>query len=183
MKRVLTVAGSDSGGGAGVQADLKTLLACGVHGTSVLTAVTAQDSVGVHGIWEVPPDAVRAQLTAVLDDIGADAVKTGMLASAATVQAVVDAFTGRAVPLVVDPVGVSTSGRALLTREALCLLRSALLPLATVVTPNLAEVEQLTGVVVADESDLRRGPTPCWSSGRRGSSSRAATCPGTPSTC
>jgi len=157
VKRVLTVAGSDSGGGAGVQADLKTLLACGVHGTSVLTAVTAQDSVGVHGIWEVPPDAVRAQLTAVLDDIGADAVKTGMLASAATVQAVVDAFTGLAVPLVVDPVGVSTSGRALLTGEALCLLRSALLPLATVVTPNLAEVEQLTGVVVADESDLRRG--------------------------
>jgi hydroxymethylpyrimidine/phosphomethylpyrimidine kinase len=157
MRRVLVVAGSDSGGGAGVQADLKTLLACGVHGTTVITAVTAQNSLGVHGVWEVPVDAIRAQLAAVLDDLGTDAVKTGMLAGAATVQAVVDAVTGLPGPLVVDPVGLSTTGAPLHTPKALALLRQALLPLATVVTPNLAEVEQLTGVVVARAGDLRRG--------------------------
>jgi hydroxymethylpyrimidine/phosphomethylpyrimidine kinase len=155
--RVLTVAGSDSGGGAGIQADLKTMLALGVHGMSVLAAVTAQNSVGVQGYWELPPDAVRAQLDSVLGDIGVDAVKTGMLASPVLVQTVADRLRGTTAPLVVDPVAVSKHGDPLLQPEAVETLRSQLLPLATVATPNLPEVEQLTGVPVADSADLRRG--------------------------
>ncbi|MDT7539432.1 MAG: hydroxymethylpyrimidine/phosphomethylpyrimidine kinase [Actinomycetota bacterium] len=155
MKRVLTVAGSDSGGGAGIQADLKTMLACGVHGMSVVTAVTAQNSLGVHGTWSMPVDAVRAQLDAVLDDIGVDAVKTGMLASAEIASAVADRLSRIQAPVVVDPVGVSSSGDALLTEDGLNVLRTELLPIATVATPNLAEVEQLTGFVVREEQDLR----------------------------
>src|SRR5580704_5397759 len=112
--RVLTIAGSDSGGGAGIQADLKTMLALGVHGMSVITAVTAQDSTGVHGYWELPAEAVRAQLEAVMDDIGVDAVKTGMLASPALVEVTADRLRRVAVPLVVDPVCVSKHGDALL---------------------------------------------------------------------
>jgi hydroxymethylpyrimidine/phosphomethylpyrimidine kinase len=157
MKRVLSIAGSDSGGGAGIQADLKTTLACGVHGMSVVTAVTAQSSLGVDGIWQLPAEAVRAQLAAVLDDIGVDAVKTGMLGTADTVSAVADRMERVSAPLVVDPVGVSTSGTALLTADALEALRAELLPLATVATPNLAEVEQLTGVAVRRQEDLRVG--------------------------
>jgi hydroxymethylpyrimidine/phosphomethylpyrimidine kinase len=153
--RVLTVAGSDSGGGAGIQADLKTMLACGVHGMSVITAVTAQNSVGVQGYWELPPDAVQAQLDSVLGDIGVDAVKTGMLASSALVSLVAEALRGVGVPVVVDPVCVSKHGDALLADDALGALRAELLPVATVVTPNLYEVAQLTGVKVADEAGLR----------------------------
>jgi hydroxymethylpyrimidine/phosphomethylpyrimidine kinase len=156
-KRVLTVAGSDSGGGAGIQADLKTMLALGVHGMSVLAAVTAQNSVGVQGYWELPVEAVRAQLDSVLDDIGVDAVKTGMLASPALVQAVAERLAQVHVPLVVDPVGVSKHGDALLHDDAVEVLRTALVPLATVVTPNLPEVEQLTGVRVDDVPGMRRG--------------------------
>jgi hydroxymethylpyrimidine/phosphomethylpyrimidine kinase len=152
---VLTVAGSDSGGGAGIQADLKTMLACGVHGMSVITAVTAQNSLGVDGIWGLPVDAVRAQLDAVLDDIGVDAVKTGMLASADIVSVVAERLRRISAPVVVDPVGVSSSGTPLLGPEAVEVLRTELLPLATVATPNLAEVEQLTGFVVRREADLR----------------------------
>ena len=152
MKRVLVVGGSDSGGGAGIQADLKTLHALGVHVSTVITAVTAQSTVAVDEIHPVPPATVSAQLRAVLDDIGADVVKTGMLATAAVVRAVARALTGQ--PLVVDPVGVASTGRALLEPEALAVLRTELLPLATVVTPNLAEVEALTGVVVTSSDDL-----------------------------
>ena len=155
MKRVLTVAGSDSGGGAGIQADLKTMLACGVHGMSVLAAVTAQNSVGVQGYWELPAEAVRAQLDSVLSDIGVDAVKTGMLASPELVQVVADGLRDVGAPLVVDPVGVSKHGDPLLQDEAVEVLRTALVPLATVVTPNLPEVELLTGVRVSSEDDLR----------------------------
>jgi hydroxymethylpyrimidine/phosphomethylpyrimidine kinase len=155
VKRVLTIAGSDSGGGAGIQADLKTMLACGVHGMSVVTAVTAQSSLAVDGVWDLPVEAVRAQLSAVLDDIGVDAVKTGMLSSTATVSVVADRLRRVAAPLVVDPVGVSSSGTSLLADDAVDALRTELLPLATVVTPNLAEVEQLTGVVVRSADDLR----------------------------
>ena len=157
MKRVLTVAGSDSGGGAGIQADLKTMLACGVHGMSVVTAVTAQNSLGVQGIWELPLDAVTAQLDAVLDDIGVDAVKTGMLASPDLVSVVAERLRRVTAPVVVDPVGVSKHGDALLANDAVEVLKSELLPLATVATPNLPEVEQLTGVVVRREADLRAG--------------------------
>jgi hydroxymethylpyrimidine/phosphomethylpyrimidine kinase len=153
---VLTVAGSDSGGGAGIQADLKTMLACGVHGMSVLTAVTAQNSLGVQGIWELPVEAVRGQLSAVLDDIGVDAVKTGMLGTPELVSAVAERLRRVTAPVVVDPVCVSKHGDALLPADALEALRTQLLPLATVVTPNLDEVEQLTGVAVRKEQDLRR---------------------------
>ncbi|MCW2897980.1 MAG: phosphomethylpyrimidine kinase [Streptosporangiaceae bacterium] len=153
--RVLTVAGSDSGGGAGIQADLKTMLALGVHGMSVIAAVTAQNSLGVQGYWELPPEAVRAQLDSVLSDIGVQAVKTGMLASAALVEAVADVLSDVDAPVVVDPVGVSKHGDSLLAGDAVSAMRTALLPVATVVTPNLPEVEQLTGVKVVDERGLR----------------------------
>jgi hydroxymethylpyrimidine/phosphomethylpyrimidine kinase len=153
--RVLTIAGSDSGGGAGIQADLKAMLACGVHGMSVITAVTAQNSVGVQGYWELPPEAVRAQLDSVLGDIGVDAVKTGMLASSALVSLVAGVLEGIGVPVVVDPVGVSKHGDPLLAADAVAAIRAELLPVATVVTPNLYEVAQLTGVKVADEAGLR----------------------------
>lgn len=153
--RVLTIAGSDSGGGAGIQADLKTMLACGVHGMSVITAVTAQNSVGVQGYWELPVEAVRAQLDSVLGDIGVDAVKTGMLASSDLVSLTAQVLEGVGVPVVVDPVGVSKHGDPLLTGDAVAAIRSELLTVATVVTPNLYEVAQLTGVKVADEAGLR----------------------------
>jgi hydroxymethylpyrimidine/phosphomethylpyrimidine kinase len=154
--RVLTVAGSDSGGGAGIQADLKTMLALGVHGMSVITAVTAQNSLGVHGYWELPVEAVDAQLAAILGDIGVDAVKTGMLAAPELVNATAARLRDVAAPLVVDPVCVSKHGDALLVPEAVDALITELLPLATVVTPNLAEVERLTGAVVDDVDGQRR---------------------------
>src|SRR4051794_3021128 len=140
--RVLTVAGSDSGGGAGIQADLKTMLALGVHGMSVIAAVTAQNSLGVQGYWELPPAAVRAQLDSVLSDIGVQAVKTGMLASTVLVETVAEVLAEVDAPLVVDPVGGSKHGDSLLASDALDAMRTELLPLATVVTPNLWEVEQ-----------------------------------------
>lgn len=154
--RVLTVAGSDSGGGAGIQADLKTMLALGVHGMSVVAAVTAQNSLGVQGYWELPPEAVSAQLDSVLGDIGAQAVKTGMLASKILVETVAERLSAVSAPVVVDPVGVSKHGDPLLATDAVGAVRGALLPVATVVTPNLWEVEQLTGVKVEDEDGLRR---------------------------
>ncbi|WP_369211470.1 bifunctional hydroxymethylpyrimidine kinase/phosphomethylpyrimidine kinase [Streptomyces flavofungini] len=154
--RVLTVAGSDSGGGAGIQADLKTMLALGTHGMSVVTAVTAQNSLGVQGFWELPADAVRAQYRSVVDDIGVGAVKTGMLASAELVETVADLLAGTDAPAVVDPVGVSKHGDSLLAASALDSVRTKLLPAATVATPNLDEVAQLTGVRVTSEDGLRR---------------------------
>ncbi|MCB5168574.1 bifunctional hydroxymethylpyrimidine kinase/phosphomethylpyrimidine kinase [Streptomyces bambusae] len=154
--RCLTVAGSDSGGGAGIQADLKTMLALGVHGMSVVTAVTAQNSVGVHGVWELPPEAVTAQYRAVVDDIGVQAVKTGMLASAALVETVAGLLHETGAPAVVDPVGVSKHGDPLLAQSALDAVRTLLLPAATVATPNLDEVAQLTGIRAETEDDLRR---------------------------
>ncbi|MFE2097299.1 MULTISPECIES: bifunctional hydroxymethylpyrimidine kinase/phosphomethylpyrimidine kinase [unclassified Streptomyces] len=156
IPRVLTVAGSDSGGGAGIQADLKTMLALGVHGMSVITAVTAQNSVGVQGAWELPAQAVRAQYRSVVDDIGVQAVKTGMLASAELVEAVAELISGTNAPAVVDPVGVSKHGDPLLAASALDSVRTKLLPAATVATPNLDEVAQLTGVHVESEDDMRR---------------------------
>ncbi|WP_052391361.1 bifunctional hydroxymethylpyrimidine kinase/phosphomethylpyrimidine kinase [Streptomyces sp. NRRL B-24484] len=152
--RVLTVAGSDSGGGAGIQADLKAMLALGVHGMSVITAVTAQNSLGVQGYWELPAEAVRAQFRSVVDDIGVQAVKTGMLASVELVGTVSELLADVGAPVVVDPVGVSKHGDALLAAEAVATVRELLLPVATVATPNLHEVAQLTGVVVEDEKDL-----------------------------
>ncbi|GLF98969.1 bifunctional hydroxymethylpyrimidine kinase/phosphomethylpyrimidine kinase [Streptomyces yaizuensis] len=153
---VLTIAGSDSGGGAGVQADLKTMLALGTHGMSVIAAVTAQNSRGVQGYWELPPEAVRAQYRSVVDDIGVQAVKTGMLASAELVETVADLLADLDAPVVVDPVGVSKHGDSLLADSAVASVRKRLLPVATLATPNLDEVTQLTGVEVGDESGMRR---------------------------
>ncbi|RKE21334.1 bifunctional hydroxymethylpyrimidine kinase/phosphomethylpyrimidine kinase [Streptomyces sp. TLI_171] len=152
--RVLTVAGSDSGGGAGIQADLKAMLALGVHGMSVITAVTAQNSLGVQGYWELPAEAVRAQYRSVVDDIGVQAVKTGMLASVELVATVSELLAGTAAPVVVDPVGVSKHGDALLAAEAVATVREHLLPVATLATPNLHEVTQLTGRTVTGEADM-----------------------------
>ena len=152
---VLTVAGSDSGGGAGIQADLKTMLALGVHGMSVVTAVTAQNSLGVQGAWELPAEAVRAQYRSVVDDIGVQAVKTGMLASAELVETVAGLIGDTDAPTVVDPVGISKHGDSLLAASALDAVRTKLLPVATVATPNLDEVAQLTGVRVDSEERLR----------------------------
>lgn len=131
------------------------MLALGVHGMSVVTAVTAQNSLGVQGIWELPVEAVRAQYRSVVDDIGVRAVKTGMLASAELVETVAELIGGTDVPAVIDPVGVSKHGDSLLAAQALDSVRQWLLPVATVATPNLDEVAQLTGVRVESESDLK----------------------------
>jgi hydroxymethylpyrimidine/phosphomethylpyrimidine kinase len=152
--RVLAIAGSDSGGGAGIQADLKTMLALGVHGMTVICAVTAQNSLGVQGYWELPADAVRAQLDSVLGDIGADAIKTGMLASPEIVRTVSDRLSDVDAPLVIDPVAVSKHGDPLLSDGTLDALMSELMPLATVVTPNLLEAQLLTGLTITDEKDM-----------------------------
>ncbi|HTX85919.1 MAG TPA: bifunctional hydroxymethylpyrimidine kinase/phosphomethylpyrimidine kinase [Streptosporangiaceae bacterium] len=152
--RVLAIAGSDSGGGAGIQADLKTMLALGVHGMSVICAVTAQNSLGVQGSWELPPEAVLAQLESVLGDIGAQAIKTGMLASPELVVTVCDVLAGVAAPVVVDPVSVSKHGDSLLSGGTLEMIRERLLPLATIVTPNLLEAELLTGTEITDEAQM-----------------------------
>jgi hydroxymethylpyrimidine/phosphomethylpyrimidine kinase len=153
--RVLTIAGSDSGGGAGIQADLKTMLAHGVHGMSAITAVTVQNSVGVQGFYELEPRAVYEQIESVATDIGVDAVKTGMLASGAIIEAVADACERFALPnLVVDPVAVSKHGDPLLRPDAVEALRARLLPLATIVTPNLGEAKLLGGVEPRSRADL-----------------------------
>ncbi len=155
--RILTVAGSDSGGGAGIQADLKTIERLGGFAMTAVTAVTAQNTLGVHGVWSLPPDAVERQIAAVADDIGVDAVKTGMLDSVALVRTVAAvlrrlgvarsvAVGARPVPLVVDPVMVAKGGQALLAEEARGALRDELLPLAALVTPNVPEAEVLTGL-------------------------------------
>jgi hydroxymethylpyrimidine/phosphomethylpyrimidine kinase len=151
---VLAVAGSDSVGGAGIQADLKTMLALGVHGMTVVCAVTAQNSVGVQGYWELPPEAVAAQLGSVLGDIPVQAIKTGMLASAAIVETVAGVLSAAAAPVVVDPVAVSKHGDSLLSPGALDAVKARMLPLATVVTPNLLEAELLTGIEISDEAGM-----------------------------
>ncbi len=149
MKRpvALTIAGSDSGGGAGIQADLKTFAALGVHGTSAITAITAQDTVTVSAVHEVPPAIVRAQIDRVVEDLAPAAAKTGMLSSAEIIQAVAAAVRDhRLRPVVVDPVMVAKGGARLLREDAIAALRSELLPLAAVITPNLPEAEVLLGL-------------------------------------
>lgn len=147
----LTIAGSDSGGGAGIQADLKTFQELGVFGTSAITAITVQNTLGVHGVYPLPPEAVEQQMEAVLSDIGADAVKTGMLFSADIIRRVaasLSRFDPR--PLVVDPVMIAKGGAALLQSEAVDALRQQLFPLATIITPNVPEASALL-----DGSDIR----------------------------
>jgi len=145
VPRALTIATSDSGGGAGIQADLKAFAAAGAHGSSVLVALTAQSTVGVTAIHELPPEFVRAQLDAVFGDIGVDAAKTGMLFSRALIETVAGYLEEHPVPLVVDPVMVASSGAKLLEDDAVEALTGRLFPLATVVTPNLLEARALTG--------------------------------------
>ena len=152
----LTIAGSDSGGGAGIQADLKTFLATGVHGMSAITAVTVQNSLGVTGYVEIPPDVVAQQIASVASDIGVRAAKTGMLASAEIMSAVARAVSEHRVgPVVVDPVAASQHGDALLRPDALDALREVILPLATLVTPNLPEVRVLTGRQASTPAGMR----------------------------
>jgi hydroxymethylpyrimidine/phosphomethylpyrimidine kinase len=156
--RLLTIAGSDSGGGAGIQADLKTFAAHGAYGMSAITALTAQNTRGVRAVHEVPPEVVAAQIDAVFEDIGADAVKIGMLASAPIVRAVADRLRFWQPPRVVlDPVMVAKSGDALLRDDAVEALLSELVPLCTIVTPNLPELARMTGGQGA-EALARRGP-------------------------
>lgn len=151
----LTIAGSDSGGGAGAQADLKTFLACQVHGMSAITAVTVQNSLGVTGFYELPPRAVAEQIESVASDIGVGAAKTGMLASAEIMAAIAEVVTRLSItPFVVDPVAASQHGDPLLRPDALDALRSTIIPLATLVTPNLAEVRLLTGIDVCSRADM-----------------------------
>ena len=154
--RVLTIAGSDSGGGAGIQADVKTITALGGFATCAVTALTAQNTAGVRGVLEVAPEFVALQIDAVAEDIGVDAAKTGMLAGAGIVEAVADRVRHHGIrPLVVDPVMVAKSGAPLLAPQAREALRNALLPLAAVVTPNLAEAEELSGMPVYDLASMR----------------------------
>jgi hydroxymethylpyrimidine/phosphomethylpyrimidine kinase len=155
--RVLTIAGSDSGGGAGAQADMRTMALLGVHALVALSAVTVQNTVGVQAVHEVPAEIVAAQMRSVTTDIGAQAAKTGMLASSRIIEAVAAAWRDLdpAVPLVVDPVCASMHGDALLATSALDALRDELFPLATVVTPNLDEVRLLVGIDVVDDSSQR----------------------------
>jgi len=159
MKKIykaLTIAGSDSGAGAGIQADLKTFAAVGVYGTSVITAITAQNTVGVTRVLELDPDLVAAQIDAVIQDIGTDALKTGMLANSAIIEVVAEKIREHHLEnLVVDPVMVAKSGDPLLREEAVEALRSRLIPLATIVTPNLPEAERLTGIHSTRDRDVK----------------------------
>ena len=146
VPRVLSIAGSDSGGGAGIQADLKAFAACGVHGMTAITAITAQNTVGVSAVHPIPPETIIEQVRQVAEDIGVDAVKIGMLGDTRTIEAVVEALAlvGDA-PVVVDPVMVAESGARLLADDAIDALRTTLLPRAAVTTPNLAEAAVLAG--------------------------------------
>lgn len=156
VARALTIAGSDSGGGAGIQADLKTFTAFSVYGMSALTAVTAQNTVGVQSVLELPLELIAAQIESVATDIGVDAAKTGMLSSAAIVELVAEQVSRHGIrPLVVDPVMVAKSGDALLRADACEALKRRLLPLASVVTPNLPEAEVLTGRSVSTLAEMR----------------------------
>jgi len=168
MKRILTIAGSDSGGGAGIQADLKTITLVGGFGMSVLTALTAQNTVGVKGIHSVPPEFIGQQLDAVLSDIGADAVKTGMLFNADTIEVVADRLSAYgAEKLVVDPVMVAKGGDVLLVQEARETLVSRLMPMALVVTPNIPEAEILSERSIKTEEDIHEAARTIHAMGAR----------------
>ncbi len=156
--RLLVVAGSDSGGGAGIEADIKTATALGAYAATAITALTAQNTRGIERIFPIPPDFVAQAMSAVLRDIGADAVKTGMLVDAATVDAVADTLEKLApdVPLVIDPVMVSSSGTRLLAEDAIDLLKRRLIARATIITPNLPEAEILAGHPIPDLAAMKR---------------------------
>ncbi len=156
MRRALTIAGSDSGGGAGIQADLKTFAALGVFGTSAITSVTSQNTVGVQGVHDLPPDFVGRQIDSILEDIAIDAAKTGMLSNAAIIEVVAAKVKAHRIErLVVDPVMVAKGGAPLLQPDAVNAVISHLLPLALVVTPNLPEAGALSGLTIAGLDGMR----------------------------
>jgi hydroxymethylpyrimidine/phosphomethylpyrimidine kinase len=156
LGRVLIIAGSDSGGGAGVQADIKTVTALGGYAASAITAVTVQNTLGVSGVHAIPTEVVAAQARAVLDDIGADALKTGMLGDARLVETVAEVLASAAAPAVVDPVMVAKGGAPLLAEAALSAVRDRLVPRAALLTPNAPEAAALTGIACETTDDLRR---------------------------
>ena len=154
--RVLAIGGSDSSGGAGVQADIKTITMLGGYAATAITAVTVQDTRGIHAVHPIPAEVVIAQAGAVLGDIGADAIKTGMLGSKAVVEALAELLGGLDLPIVIDPVMAATTGAALLEPDAIEALRARLIPLAALFTPNAPEAGRLTGLTIACTDDLRR---------------------------
>lgn len=156
VKVALTIAGSDSGGGAGIQADLKTFQELGVFGTSAITAVTAQNTHGVMAIQAIDTDIVTAQINAIVEDFEVNAAKTGMLFSADIIQAVAVAIQDRGISLVIDPVMIAKGGASLLKEEAVQALKTVLIPLATVVTPNIPEAEVLTRIEIKTDADIKK---------------------------
>ena len=157
IARVLVIAGSDSGGGAGIQADIKTITVLGAFATTAITALTAQNTLGVHAVYPVPASFVLKQIEVVLADIGADCIKIGMLANAGIIEAVADALERYAVgiPVVLDPVMIAKGGASLLDPSALDALKNRLLPMASVITPNLPEAERLTGMEIDNIEAMR----------------------------
>ena len=161
MKTALTIAGSDSSGGAGIQADIKTMGANGVYAMSAITALTAQNTTGVYGILEATPDFLANQLDCIFTDIYPDAVKTGMVSSTALIQVIADKLIQyQAKNIVVDPVMVATSGSRLISEEAVDALKERLLPLATVLTPNIPEAEVLSGLTISDAAGMEAAGWP-----------------------
>ena len=156
VPRVLIIAGSDSGGGAGVQADIKAVTAMGGYAATAITAITVQNTLGVHGVHPLPLDLIEAQARAVLGDIGADAIKTGMLGSTAVVERVAAILDSCAAPAVVDPVMIAKGGQALLPDEAVAAVKALMIPRAALLTPNAPEAEALTGLAVTDLDGQRR---------------------------
>ncbi|MEM9225572.1 MAG: bifunctional hydroxymethylpyrimidine kinase/phosphomethylpyrimidine kinase, partial [Pseudomonadota bacterium] len=170
ISRVLIVAGSDSGGAAGIQADIKTVTALGGFAMTAITAVTAQNTLGVHGIWPMPVDAVTAQMRAVLSDLGADIVKTGMLGGGPMIEAIAEALSDMAgsTPRVIDPVMVASSGDVLVEARAIEAMKAELFPGAALVTPNAPEAELLTGKAVEDINGQRRAAEALLEQGAKG---------------
>lgn len=154
IPRVLIIAGSDSGGGAGIQGDIKTVTCLGGYAATAITALTAQNTLGVHGVYPIPPAFITQQIEVVLSDIGADAIKTGMLHSAEVIEAIVDALANSNIPLIVDPVMVAKGGAPLLAEAALHALRTRLIPRAALLTPNLPEASLLLGRPIATLADM-----------------------------
>lgn len=168
IPKALTIAGSDSGGGAGIQADLKTFAAFGIYGCSVITAITAQNTLQVTGVEPVSPEMVRKQLEAVLSDLRPDVVKTGMLANVDIIRAVVASLSAaQKIPLVVDPVMLSKGGNALLAPDAEVTLRELLLPMADLITPNIPEAEVLTGTTLRSDEDFHQAARQLHNMGAR----------------
>ncbi|WP_332649892.1 bifunctional hydroxymethylpyrimidine kinase/phosphomethylpyrimidine kinase [Lysinibacillus sp. 54212] len=156
MNIVMTVAGSDSGGGAGIQADLKTFQELGVFGTTAITALTAQNTLGVNGIFPTTPQFVQDQMRTVFEDMPVRAVKTGMLFSAEIIEKVADFLADQSVQLVIDPVMIAKGGASLLQQQAMDALKTKLLPIATVLTPNIPEAEEITGLRIETEEDIKK---------------------------